>query len=346
MSRKSRVAIGYDEHCLMHDPGEGHPEHPMRLGALKPVVDAAIADGNSLLLPERLALASDIIRVHDEMYLNRVCATAGAHVRLDPDTVASPLSSDVAFRATGQVLAAVDAIFNGRADNAFLAVRPPGHHAEPTHAMGFCFFNNVAVAAEYARHVYGVERIAVVDFDVHHGNGTQSAFWNDRTTLFVSSHQAPHYPGTGAIAEVGGPDALGYNLNVPLAAGHGDSEYVAIYGALVSRVLAQFGPELIIVSAGLDLMAGDPLGGMGLTPSGVRKLADTLVAAAGRSCEGRIIFALEGGYDLTNLRNGTQACLDALGAASAAEQSLLDWQPHLFGDGVDVLEVWRSHWTL
>jgi acetoin utilization deacetylase AcuC-like enzyme len=293
-----------------------------------------------------MAKIEDVCRVHDAMYVDRVRATKGATVRLDEDTVASPQSFEAALRASGLLLEAIDSVFDGRAENAFLAVRPPGHHAEPTHAMGFCFFNSVAIAARYAQSVFGVRRIAVVDFDVHHGNGTQSAFWNDPNVLFISSHQAPLYPGTGHITEAGGPDALGMTLNIPLRAGHGDVEYEAIYGSLVSRVLEQHAPELVLVSAGLDLMQGDPLAGMSVTTQGIQNIASALVSSAARTANGRIIFALEGGYDLTNLRNGTQACLNAL---NSTEQGLLDpspFNPVLLGDGQRVLGSWRNRWAI
>ncbi|MEC8022682.1 MAG: histone deacetylase [Myxococcota bacterium] len=341
-----RTAIGFDSACLEHHPGDDHPERPMRLEALRPVIEGALAEAHTVSLPKRAASVDELCRVHTPMYVDRVRATAGTTIRLDPDTIASPFSAAAACHASGQLLEAVDTVFDGRANNAFVAVRPPGHHAEPTHAMGFCFFNSIAVAAEYARARYAVRRIAVVDIDVHHGNGTQSAFWDDPHTLFISTHQAPHYPGTGAISDLGGKDAQGMTLNIPLTSGHGDREYVAIYSALVARVLEQHAPELILVSAGLDMMDGDPLGSMAVTPSGVGQVARALIAAAARTAGGRIVFALEGGYDLTNLRNGTQACLEALYTADVGNRTLSPWKESELGDARHVLPVWRTRWRL
>lgn len=344
MTERARTAIGYDDICLQHDPGDGHPEHPMRLAALQPVISGALEDDHTVALPTRVAGPAELCRVHDALYVDRVRATAGQTIRLDADTVASPQSSEVAQRGAGLLLEAVDSVFDGRADNAFVAIRPPGHHAEPTHAMGFCLFNNIAIAAEHARAQYDLDRIAVVDFDVHHGNGTQSAFWNDDRTLFVSTHQSPHYPGTGGLTELGGVGAKGTTLNLPLRAGHGDRSYGAIYSGLLGRVLEQFAPQLILVSAGLDLMAGDPLGQMAVTGTGVETLVASLKAAAARTAEGRIVCVLEGGYDLTNLRNGTQACLSAL--AAEADTSLPALDEGKIGDAYDALPLWRQRWTL
>ena len=346
MSEKARTAIGYDAFCLKHDPGESHPEHPLRLTALQPVITGAWAEPDVVQLPTRSATIEDICRVHDQMYVDRIRATAGTTIRLDADTVASPHSYDVALRASGALLEAVDSVFDARADNAFVAVRPPGHHAEPTHAMGFCFFNSIAVAARYAQTTYGIRRVAIVDFDVHHGNGTQSAFWDDPDVLFISSHQSPLYPWTGALLEVGGAGALGMTLNIPLSAGHGDTEYEAIYATLVSRVLEQHAPELILVSAGMDLMHGDPLAGMNVSAAGVERIASILVANAAAYAEGRVLFVLEGGYDLTNLRNGTQACLSALKAPHRTLGLSAISDPSTLGDGARVLDIWRRYWNL
>jgi acetoin utilization deacetylase AcuC-like enzyme len=263
-------------------------------------------------------------------------------VSLDPDTTACPQSLDAARRAAGCGIAATEAVIQGTVSSAFALIRPPGHHAEPDRVMGFCFFNNAAIAARHAVHELGLHKVAIVDFDVHHGNGTQSAFYDDPRVLYLSTHQFPFYPGTGGVDETGRGAGAGSTINIPLRIGHGDREYAAIYGALVPRVLEQFGPELIIVSAGLDMMAQDPLGGMGVTAQGVYQIAHALVACADRICDGRIVFVLEGGYDLSALTQGVGACLTAMASDSAGDQAIETLDESALGDARMHLPVYRD----
>ena len=317
------TALALDPHCLAHNMGPHHPESPERLAALRTLIQGeAVTPMNLLRLDAQRADAEAITRIHTSPYFERIAATDGRTVSLDPDTTTCPASFDTALRAAGSTLAATEAVLRGDARNAFALVRPPGHHAEPFRAMGFCLFNSVAIAAAQARAVHGLERIAIVDFDVHHGNGTQRAFYEDPAVLYISTHQAPYYPGTGAGHEVGRAGAEGSTLNLPLRAGEGDATYGTIYESVLPRVLEQFEPELVLVSAGFDLMANDPLGGMEVSVEGVRRIAAGLVGAAERLCAGRTVFLLEGGYDLPSLTDGVRTCLEVLQKPPAGDRPL------------------------
>jgi acetoin utilization deacetylase AcuC-like enzyme len=284
--------------CLEHDPGEGHPERPDRLRAV-----AAALEGPGFEALERreapLGEPSDILRVHDGGYLADVLAAVPdtGHAYLDPDTALSPGSGEAALRAVGAIAGAVDAVARGQADNAFCAVRPPGHHAEPARAMGFCLFNNVAIGALRARDEHGFGKVAVIDFDVHHGNGTQAAFEHDATLFYASTHQYPHYPGTGAAHETG----VGNILNLPLPAGSGSQAFrQAVTGRLLPA-LDDFGPEFVLISAGFDAHAEDPLAGLELDDGDYAWVTRELLAVAARHAGGRFVSTLEGGYALAAL---------------------------------------------
>ena len=343
----ARTALLLDPECVAHDMGRGHPERPERLATLIDLAASDVLTPLGLARPAtRHAEPAELARIHDERYVAQVEATVGRTVRLDPDTTAGPRSFDAALRAAGTALSAVEAVAAGRARNAFALVRPPGHHAEGDRAMGFCLFNNVAVAARHARVALGLKRVAVVDFDVHHGNGTQHAFWADPGVLFLSTHQFPFYPGTGRPDEIGVGAAEGTTVNLPLRALHGDAAYGAIYGALVPRLLEQYAPELILVSAGFDIMARDPIGGMQVTSQGIRAIARALVDAAERVAGGRIVFLLEGGYDLADLRQGVTACLEELARPPQANLRLPALEPDELGDAARHLAGLRAHWRL
>lgn len=277
-----------------------HPERPERIVALKMALDGAgLFDANRVVAPEPASVAA-IERVHDSRLIELIQQTAESGGGwLDPDTYVSPDSYDVALLAAGGVIQALDAALDD--GPAFAFVRPPGHHAEPNRAMGFCLFNSVAVAVEHIRAERGVERVAILDWDVHHGNGTQAAFWTNPDVLFVSLHQYPFYPGTGAAEETGGGDGEGATLNLPLAAGGDDALYRLAFEERVLPAIKHFEPELIVVSAGYDAHAEDPLANMRVTTEGFRWMAGEVAQLALDHCDGRLALALEGGYNLQSL---------------------------------------------
>ncbi|RPI21667.1 MAG: histone deacetylase, partial [Acidobacteria bacterium] len=261
--------------------------------------------------------------VHSPNYVARLRGTRGLPPRdLDPDTHTGPRSYEVACLAAGSGIHLLELMRQGQIQAGFLLARPPGHHATPTRAMGFCLFNNAAIAAQWAIQERVASRVAIVDFDVHHGNGTQQIFWTRPDVVYVSSHQYPHYPGTGAFTEVGAGAGKGYTVNFPVQAGRGDSFFVPLYRALVVPVLRQFNPDLVLVSAGYDTHASDPLAGMKMTADGFGAIAALLTGLAKELCQGRILFLLEGGYDLEGLSEGVVATIDAaVGARDFSAQA-------------------------
>ena len=298
--------------CLEHDTGPGHPERIARLAA----VNEALAQEKFALLDRREAPradGADLLRVHPAAYVDHVFASIpdDDYGALDPDTIVSPGSGEAALRAAGAVTAAVDAVFAGEVRNAFCAVRPPGHHAEADRAMGFCLFNNVAIGARYAQAKHGIARVAVMDFDVHHGNGTQHLFERDATLFYASTHQMPLYPGTGDAAETG----VGNICNAPLPPMAGSGPFRAAMERIVLPALDAFRPELLLVSAGFDAHAADPLAQLMLTEADYAWATDALVAVADRHCGGRLVSALEGGYDLDALARSAAAHVERLMAA-------------------------------
>ncbi len=298
-----------------HVTPPGHPERIERAEAMQ-VVAERWADGFGTILAPREASDVDLQRVHDAAYIAEIGKSRGFAAMLDPDTFTSPDSDEVARLAAGAVLVAIDHVSSGDAGRrAFVMARPPGHHAEAQRAMGFCLYNSVAVGAAYAR-AQGMARVAVVDYDVHHGNGTQWVFYEDPSVLFVSSHQFPFYPGTGAVDECGRGAGMGRTVNLPLEVGATDADFDLIYRDGVVPVLHEFRPELILVSAGFDAHERDPLAGMRMTTDGYGTLTARLLHAADELCSGRIVFLTEGGYDTTALAACCQRVID-LGAAPA-----------------------------
>jgi acetoin utilization deacetylase AcuC-like enzyme len=305
-----RVALYDDPLFREHDSGRGHPERPERLEAIRRGLGDAGLEARLEPAASRPATHEELLRVHSEGLVRSVAATEGRTVRFDPDTQAGPRSYPAALRAAGAAVDAVQRVLDGALDRAFCLCRPPGHHAERDTAMGFCLFNNVAVAAAHAL-AAGLQRVLVVDFDVHHGNGTQHIFEEDPRVLYVSSHEYPFYPGTGAIDEVGKGEGRGFTVNLPLPAGLGDGDFTAVYREVVEPVARAFAPELVLVSAGFDAYVDDPLAGMRLTARGYRELIQVCIdcAAGARG----VVVLLEGGYDL----GGLAAC------AAAVAQGLL-----------------------
>jgi acetoin utilization deacetylase AcuC-like enzyme len=298
--------------CLEHDPGIHHPESPARLRA----VLAALSGPQFAGLEPReapQAAIDDVLRVHPRRHVERVlnAVPKAGHVALDADTVLSPASGRAALHAAGAVIAAVDAVVANEAVNAFCAVRPPGHHAEPDRAMGFCLFNNAAIGALRARDVHGLERVAVVDFDVHHGNGTQAAFEADENLFYASTHQSPLYPGTGAASETG----VGNIVNAPLRPMSGSGPFRRAFTERVLPALDDFSPQLLIISAGFDAHRSDPLAQLMLDESDYVWVTEKLVELARRHARGRLVSTLEGGYDLAALGASAAAHLQVMMAA-------------------------------
>ena len=296
--------------CLVHDMGEGHPERPDRLRAIERALESEVFQ---LLAREAAprADASAIERVHPGDYIEAIRAAEPKQGlrAVDPDTSMSPGTFEAALRSAGGAVFAVDEVMAGKASNAFVAARPPGHHAEAATPMGFCFFNNAGVAARHAQSAHGAERVVIVDFDVHHGNGVQDIFWNDRTVMYGSTHQMPHYPGTGALSERGEHDQI---VNAPLRAGDGGETFrEAMETAILPRV-DDFSPDLILVSAGFDAHRRDPLGAINLIEADYAWITRRLMEIARRRCGGRIVSLLEGGYDLEGLSRSVAAHVAAL----------------------------------
>ncbi|HLI12545.1 MAG TPA: histone deacetylase family protein [Alphaproteobacteria bacterium] len=296
--------------CLRHDTGPHHPERPDRLRAI-----LAVLETESFALLQRReaprAEKAQLLRVHPEWYVDWLLSQIPKDglAGIDADTVVSPGSGEAALRAAGAVCAAVDAVVGGEARNAFCAVRPPGHHAEPEQAMGFCLFNNVAIAAQHARAAHGLTRIAVIDFDVHHGNGTQAAFERDADLFYASTHQSPLYPGTGHPHEHGIANNV---VNAPLPPAAGSAEFRRAMEAIVLPALDAFAPELVLISAGFDAHRRDPLAALNLVEDDYAWITRKLCEIAERHAKGRIVSALEGGYDLQALAASVAAHVDVL----------------------------------
>jgi acetoin utilization deacetylase AcuC-like enzyme len=307
------VRVGLYDHPIFreHDSGHGHPERPERLEAVRRGLRDAGLEERLVALSPRAATREELLRVHTGDHVEEVAATEGRTHRFDPDTQAGPRSYPAALRAAGAVVDAVDRVLDGGLDRAFCLPRPPGHHALADRAMGFCLFNNVAVGAAHAL-ARGLSRVLIVDFDVHHGNGTQAIFYDDPRVLYVSSHAYPFYPGTGSLAETGAGAGRGFTVNLPLPNGMGDLEYARVYREIVEPVGRTFDPELVLVSAGFDAHRGDPLAGMDLTARGYAELMDVCLRTAAHAARGRAVVALEGGYGLDNIAAASAAVARAL----------------------------------
>lgn len=309
-----KTGFVYHPAYLDHDMGPGHPESPNRLRAILQQLEQSGTLARLARIEPRKAEEEWITQVHTPGYvasLNRHAPTSG-RVSLDPDTSMSPGSLTAAYLAAGGALAAADAIMAKQVDHTFCAVRPPGHHAEAGRAMGFCLFNNVAIATRYIQRRYGLTRVLIVDWDVHHGNGTQHSFEDDPSVLFFSTHQYPHYPGTGRETERGKGAGEGFTINVPMEAGEGDDEYRTVFRKVLVPAADDFKPEFVIISAGFDAHRDDPLASMALTEAGYADLTDIVVGIAKRHAQGRILSSLEGGYNLRALAASVEAHVQAL----------------------------------
>ncbi len=304
----------------LHDTGWGHPEHQGRLRALSSTVgrDLLTLHGHVVQREADAAVEEDLLRVHAPPLLTMVreaCRIAESRqtlVPVDSDTVVSPATWDAALGSAGAATTAALDVARGKVATAFVATRPPGHHATPTRAMGFCLFNNVAVAARRVQAEGLAERVLVVDWDVHHGNGTQEVFWEDPSVFYLSLHQSHHYPGTGAAGETGAGRGEGTTLNVPLGIGTPAAAYLDAFDRALDDVLARFHPDFVLVSAGFDVLAGDPLGGQLLEPADLYRMTRRIVQDAAEGCGGRVVNVLEGGYVPARLGAGAVAVIRAL----------------------------------
>jgi acetoin utilization deacetylase AcuC-like enzyme len=300
-----------------HAPPGHHPERPERLVAAR--AGAQAAQGLRLAaVTARPATDEELTRVHDASFIEALSRLRGQSGYLDPDTYVSPESVDVARLAAGSLVAMVDAMMDGPVPKGVALLRPPGHHARPGRAMGFCLINNVAVAAAHAR-ARGLRRVAIVDWDVHHGNGTQETFWGDASVLYLSTHQSPFYPGTGDLDEIGEGDGKGYTVNVPLGAGGGDGVYASAFERVLLPVLEAYAPELVLVSAGFDAAARDPLAQMELSSQAYGWMARAIARVTEGSSQGRMALVLEGGYDLVALESGVRSALEGMMGHGAPE---------------------------
>lgn len=311
MARKTGIVK--DVRFLRHSAGFAHPESPDRLMSIYEMLENP---GNSWKFTEiepREATYPELTAIHSPSYVDLIAGTAGQDcVFLDPDTATSPATYEVAKLAAGGVCNAINDVITGDVNNAFAFVRPPGHHAEHDSAAGFCIFNNVAIGAMHALLKHKMERILVVDWDLHHGNGTQHIFYNDPRVLYFSTHQYPYYPGTGGMEEIGRGPGKGFTVNVPLSAGAGDVDYIKIFRRILEPVALEFQPQLVLLSAGFDIYYQDPLGGMRVTPNGFAALTRILLNIADDCCQGRLVGVLEGGYHLQGLTKSAKAVLEEM----------------------------------
>jgi len=310
---KPKTGIVQDKRYLNHLTGEGHPESHKRLEAIYTMLDEPDMDGCFASIDPRHAEREELLLLHSPEYIDKIATTAGKDgSSLTPDTHTSSGSYEAAILAAGGLFEAISRVVSGELANAFALVRPPGHHAERSRGMGYCLFNNVALGAMFAREFLGLKRILIVDFDVHHGNGTQHFFEQDPSVLFFSTHQYPHFPGTGSFTETGLGRGEGYTVNVPLGKGYGDGEFIAIFEKLLRPVALEFEPELIIVSAGFDIHKSDPMGKMKITTKGFAGLTRSIMETANICCSGKLVLSLEGGYHLKTIGKCVKGVLNEL----------------------------------
>ena len=308
----NRVGIIYDPVYLEHDTGT-HVENGQRLTTTLSLIEKSETQHKLVWLKPRPATIEELSKVHTKEYIHQIeekCRAGGGW--LDSDTIISKGSYKAAIFAAGAAITAVDVVMSSRVDNAFALVRPPGHHATCWHAMGFCLFNNIAVAAKHALCNYSINRVLIIDFDVHHGNGTQDAFYADSNVLYFSAHQCPLYPGTGSINEIGARGGEGFTVNAPLLAGWGDREYEAVFEDILAPLAMRFKPELILVSAGFDAHWADDIAQMKLSVSGFARLVEIIKVLSDTLCPGKLAFTLEGGYHLQALSTSILASLNIL----------------------------------
>jgi acetoin utilization deacetylase AcuC-like enzyme len=338
-----RTGIVVDARYQDHYTGRNHPERPARIGTLLSLVQGYQRPGMKRFEP-RPATPEEIALVHDPAHIGRVAATAEQnYFAFDADTPVSSQSYTTALLATGGLLTLLEATMTREVDNGFALVRPPGHHAERNRAMGFCLFNSAAIGAQYLREKFGLKRVLLMDWDLHHGNGTQHSFYDDPGILYVSTHQYPYYPGTGAAEEAGQGQGEGYTVNLPIPAGWGDVEYQELFQGVVDPICRQFDPEFVLISAGFDAHTRDPLGGMEVSEEGFAAMARLLLRIARDHAQGRCAAILEGGYDLEGLQKSVVRVLDEM-----AGDTLTNPLPQIEPRGLlpRVRAVQRRYWEL
>ena len=340
-----KTGIVRDWRYTEHEMGAAHPESPERIRAIYKMLEEDKRLSFLTVIPPRLATEKEIALIHTQEYIELLRESAGQErVYLDPDTSTSPRSYEVARLAAGGLLEAADKIMEGEVESAFALVRPPGHHAEASQGKGFCIFNNAAIAAQYLVDKWGLRRILIVDWDLHHGNGTQHAFYSRSDILFFSTHQFPYYPGSGHWNETGEGKGKGFTVNVPLAPEKTDDDFLFIYRKLLSPISLAFKPEFILVSAGFDIFAGDPLGGMEVSVKGFGAMTEELTRLARETAKGRILLTLEGGYNLFGLQDGVRSVLLALTGQETGSPARLRVSATLEGELAPVFKVQKAFW--
>lgn len=341
-----KTGIVKDRRYMEHNMGTFHVESPQRIEAIYRMIEKEISFPYTEIKP-RAAEEEEVQWVHSLSYVKSIKETSGKErVSLDPDTSTSPRSYEVALLAVGGVLNAIDLIMKSKIHNGFALIRPPGHHAESSQAMGFCLFNNIAIGAEYLVRTYHLDRILIIDWDLHHGNGTQNSFYNRNDILYFSTHQFPHYPGTGHWGETGIKEGQGFTVNVPLLPGKTNGDYLSIFNKILIPIASEYKPEFILVSAGFDIYYADPLGGMQITGEGFGAMTSVLLELAHKFSQKRILFALEGGYDLQGLQEGVKQVFLQLSGSSKKPEIEETFSSRTEEELKPVFETQRKYWSL
>jgi acetoin utilization deacetylase AcuC-like enzyme len=346
----AHTGIVRDNRYMDHVANTYHPESHQRLEVLYRMLQETEMKGKFIEVQPRMATREELELIHAPRYIQLVASTAGqACTMLDPDTYACSKSYETAKLAAGGTLVAVDRVLGGELDNAFAFVRPPGHHAESNRAMGFCLFNNVAIAAGYALKTHKLRKALIIDWDLHHGNGTQHSFYERADVLYFSTHQFPYYPGTGYVNEIGSGTGKGFTVNVPLSPGPGDAEYMQIFEDILEPIAMEYKPDIVFVSAGFDIYYQDPLGGMQVTPEGFANLAKIVLEFAKETCKGKVVFVLEGGYHLDGLRDSVKDVLKTMRGdilAGGRDENIRKGVDHRMIDAIikKVKEVQKPFW--
>ncbi|MFQ5916264.1 MAG: histone deacetylase [Candidatus Binatia bacterium] len=340
----ARTAVVIDPDFLKHQPGQVHPERPERLKVLLDLT-RGLHGSDLQILPPRPAKKEEVSSCHSSEYIDLIRSTSEINrYALDGDTVTCADSFGIALLAVGGFLRLLDSVSSSDFRNGFALVRPPGHHATRDRAMGFCLFNTVSIGAHYLKRLYGARRILIMDWDVHHGNGTQDSFYQDPSVLYISTHQYPFYPGTGPTGEVGNGKGEGYTVNIPLPAGCGDEEYLRVFNEIVIPISDKYKPEWVLVSAGFDPHRQDPLGGMRVTEKGFGVMASLLLDLAQKHSSGKIAFLLEGGYDLEALRNSVAVVLEKMKGEGRSEPAVQGDRQRVDPLIREILKVQEKYW--